>query len=114
VTKFKPTEKRRVGEKKKVTVKSDYADPFSNLTCTGVLGDRWDWHMESGQKVGQNPYPGHDNKPDDPHHALTIAPNDREFYCHECEGGGGVSKLLAMRAGIMKCDDSRSSPDGSD
>ena len=95
-----------------------YSDPFLDLTCIDVLGPGWDWHYESDQMVGQNPYPGHDNTPGDPHHALTIKSNDREFFCFECQdgklGGGGVSKLIAIRAGIMKCNDSRSSPDGKD
>jgi hypothetical protein len=92
-------------KKRKSNANPKYVDPFLDLTCIDVLGPGWDWHYESDQKVGQNPYPGHDNTPGDPHHALVIESGDKEYYCFECEQGGGVSRLIAIRAGIMRCDE---------
>jgi hypothetical protein len=90
----------------------DYAktDPFRNITCTQVLGPSWDWHYEGMQKAGPNPYGNHTNKTG---HNLVINEGDTEFYCFACNQGGGVSRLIAIKAGIMRCDQP-GSPTGRD
>jgi hypothetical protein len=105
----KPAEKRESKEKKKTETKTEYTDPFQNLTCMDVMGS-WDWHMEGSQKAGPNPYGSHTNKTG---HNLVLTPDDRGFYCHACGQGGGVSRLIAIRAGIMRCD-STGAPRGDD
>ena len=40
-----------------------------------------------------------------------IESDDKGFYCFECEQGGGVSRLIAIRAGLMRCD-ARGAPTG--
>jgi hypothetical protein len=85
-------------------------DPFRNITCTQVLGQGWDWHYEGSQKAGPNPYGNHTNKTG---HNLVISDDDTEFYCFACNQGGGVSRLIAIKAGIMRCDQP-GSPTGRD
>jgi hypothetical protein len=58
--------------------------------------------------AGPNPYGNHTNQNG---RCLVIEPDDKAFYCFECEQGGGVSRLIAIRAGIMHCD-ARGSPTG--
>ena len=38
-------------------------------------------------------------------HCLVIEADDKVYYCFECEQGGGVSWLIAVRAGLMRCDE---------
>ena len=84
---------------------STHIDPFQNVTCTQVLGPGWDWHLEGLQKAGPNPYGNHTNNTG---HNLVVKENDKEFFCFACNQGGGVSRLIAIRAGIMQCSQSGS------
>jgi hypothetical protein len=70
-------------------------DPFQNVTCTRVLGPSWGWHYEGSQKAGPNPYGNHTNQTG---HNLMIKDDDKEFFCFACNQGGGVSRLIAVRA----------------
>jgi hypothetical protein len=85
-------------------------DPFRNLTCTQVLGAGWNWHYEGNQKAGPNPYGDHTNNTG---HNLVIKEDEKEFYCFACNQGGGVSRLIAIRAGILRCNQP-GSPTGND
>ncbi|HNY35400.1 MAG TPA: bifunctional DNA primase/polymerase, partial [Methanothrix soehngenii] len=99
---------KQTGESKKAG-KTYLIDPFSDVTIAQVLGGHYhDFHPEGSQMAGPNPYGQHTN------HAgrcLVIEPGDKEYYCFECEQGGGVSRLIAIKAGIMRCDE-RGSPTG--
>lgn len=94
---------------KKSAPKADLKDPFKDVTISQVLGGHYrDFHLEGTQMAGPNPYGSHTNKNG---HCLVIDPDDKEFYCFECEQGGGVSRLIAIKAGIMRCTD-RGAPTG--
>lgn len=91
------------GNKHRETGKTDYKDPFKNVTISSVLGaDYHDFNSEGPQMAGPNPYGMHTNKNG---RCLVIEADDKEFYCFECEQGGGVSRLIAIRAGLMRCDE---------
>lgn len=100
---------KQTGESSKKTGKTDLIDPFSDVTISQVLGaDYHSFNPEGSQMAGPNPYGKHTNHNG---RCLVIEPGDREFYCFECEQGGGVSRLIAIKAGIMRCDE-RGSPTG--
>lgn len=85
------------------TAPADLKDPFTDVTISQVLGAHYhDFHLEGSQMAGPNPYGSHTNREG---RCLVIEPGDKSFYCFECEQGGGVSRLIAIRAGIMHCDD---------
>lgn len=87
----------------KASVSGNYQDPFKGVTISQVLGGHYhDFHMEGAQMAGPNPFGMHTNKGG---RCLVIEPGDKEFYCFECEQGGGVSRLIAIKAGIMRCDE---------
>jgi hypothetical protein len=96
-------------EKARTASSADYKDPFKNVTISAVLGAHYhDFHPEGSQMAGPNPYGSHTNHNG---RCLVIESGDREFYCFECEQGGGVSRLIAIRAGIMRCAE-RGAPTG--
>lgn len=89
--------------------KADLKDPFADVTISQVLGANYHmFNMEGSQMAGPNPYGNHTNQNG---RCLVIEPDDKAFYCFECEQGGGVSRLIAIRTGIMRCD-ARGSPTG--
>ncbi|MGD0951515.1 MAG: bifunctional DNA primase/polymerase [Methanotrichaceae archaeon] len=90
-------------ESKGRAVASDgFVDPFKDLTCSQILGPTWDYHYEGDQMAGPNPFGNHSNQTG---HNLVVSSDDKEFFCFACQQGGGVSRLIALKAGIMKCSD---------
>ena len=83
--------------------KADLKDPFADISISQVLGAKYhSFNLEGSQMAGPNPYGSHTNKNG---HCLVITDDDKSFYCFECEQGGGVSRLIAIKAGIMRCTD---------
>jgi hypothetical protein len=78
--------------------------PFLKLTCSQIMETLdWDWHYEGYEMAGENPFqPPHTNRTG---HNLKIAEDDKTFYCHACETGGPISRLIALKHGIMRCNE---------
>lgn len=90
-------------KKHQETGKTDFKDPFKHVTISSVLGAYYqNFHQEGSQMAGPNPYGTHTNQNG---HCLVIEADDKVYYCFECEQGGGVSRLIAIRAGLMRCEE---------
>lgn len=58
-----------------------------------------------GEIVGENPIHRHKNKKNEGKTNFSINTNKNVWYCFSCNSGGGWVEWLAVREGIIRCED---------
>jgi len=78
------------------------ADPFEGVSILDVI-DVSGFKESGGQLFGSNPVHGSDTG-----HNLVVNPAKNSWWCGRHKTGGGVALWLAVEAGIIHCDESKS------
>ena len=58
-----------------------------------------------GEIVGENPIHGHKNKKNEGKNNFSVNTQKNVWHCFSCDSGGGWVEWLAVREGIIRCED---------